>query len=148
MMSHFPHYQKGQASVPAREGHSATPECLRHYGKPDTEQPSLVTELVSNSGRPLSQLTREEYCAVHIAALAQAAVLEHERTKQLVTTHAAQPVVGARPEDEEPHASPQAPPRLASCNTLRHSFATRLLEAGYDLEPSRSCGGTAPSRRR
>lgn len=98
MMSHFHHYQttgqqqQQQQQVMPRS--SVSPDCLRNYGKPDQLQPTLVTELVDQAGRQVAQLTREEYCAVHIAALAEAAVREHERTKHLVGTHAVTAMAG------------------------------------------------------
>jgi len=75
LMSHFPHYQLRQ-NTPLN--HQAV--CLENYRHPEAHQPALVLELVEAVGRTIDSLTREEYCAVHIAALAESAVRQHKRT--------------------------------------------------------------------
>lgn len=101
MMSHFPHYQRGE-NVPL----SYTPNCLQNYGRENREQPPLMTELVHAVGRQVSQLSREEYCAAHIAGLAEAAVREHERTKHILGTHAVTAITARDSTTRETKAPP------------------------------------------
>jgi len=80
MMSHFKNYQAGKEL-------DANPQavCLRNYKKPN--QPALLSRLVSEKGRTLESLNPEEYCAAHLATLAESAVREyqldpHSKTKR------------------------------------------------------------------
>jgi hypothetical protein len=74
MMSHFKNYQQG---VPLKKNFMAV--CLRNYK--DLEQSPLLTEIVESKGRTVSSLTPEEYCAAHLATLAESAIREYERSK-------------------------------------------------------------------
>lgn len=73
MMSHFKNYQQG---LPLAKNPMAV--CLRSYGSPN--QSPLLSELVSNKGRTMESLNPEEYCAAHLATLAESAIREYERT--------------------------------------------------------------------
>jgi hypothetical protein len=75
MMSHFKNYQRGN---PLSD--DFMPVCLRNYGQPDALQSPLLMELAANHGRTVESLTKEEYCAAHLASLGEAAIREHERT--------------------------------------------------------------------
>jgi hypothetical protein len=108
MMSHFSHYSPGGAETKARH----TPECLRQYGQPTWQQPPRLVSWVEQVGKPLSQLTAEEYCAAHLAGLALSAIQEHERTQQLavnINTHAA-PILVAEHNATDEHLTRAAPP--------------------------------------
>ena len=71
MMSHFKNYQTGNPL-----GRDFMPNCLRNYGR--RQQPAALQELVKSHGRSIAGLTKEEYCAAHLASLGQAAVSEYE----------------------------------------------------------------------
>ena len=70
-----PHFWKK-----SRNPSSARPVCLRSYGK-HRQDPTLVQVVQTYApGRNVSSLTPEEYCAAHLATLAQTAVTEYHYT--------------------------------------------------------------------
>ena len=135
LMSHFAQYMKpsessSQFSLLSSSYDNA--ECLKNYGKPDSQQPPLVVELVLSAQKQLSQLTREEYCAAHIAGLATAAIREHERTVKLavkINSHAIDPIQANDSENaNEQHHHVAAPPHFfLNYNTLPHSIWELIL---------------------
>ena len=72
MMSHFKNYQVG---MPLSDNRSP-PVCLRNFGS--SEQPAMLTQLVSDKGLSVSDLSKEDYCAAHLASLAASAIHEFE----------------------------------------------------------------------
>jgi hypothetical protein len=72
MMSHFKNYQKGN---PLSE--DFFPVCLRSWGRKDAQHPSLL-DLVRRHNLTWDTLSKEEYCAAHLASLAESAVRQHE----------------------------------------------------------------------
>lgn len=80
MMSHFKNFQYGK-EVPQ----DFSPVCLRTYGEPD--QPPAIEAVVSRVGRTIDSLSKEEYCAAHLASLAGAAIDAHEQSKESKTAH-------------------------------------------------------------
>ena len=72
IMSHFKNYQTGNPL-----GADFMPNCLRTYGK--RAQHPLLVQTVQSQGRTIPSLTKEEYCAAHLASLGQAAVIEYEK---------------------------------------------------------------------
>lgn len=127
MMSHFSHYQQGLDTAPS----SDTPECLRNYGKSEELQPPLVTELVTAAGRLLESLSKEEYCAAHLAALAEAAVREHERTLQFkVAAHGVTVLAATRDGGSAAAVTHAAPPHwFVNYSELPHKIWETLLPA-------------------
>ena len=112
MMSHFP-------SKPRQKKRAAPPECLQKFGRPSWQQPPLVVAWVEKVGKAFSQLTREEYCAAHLAGLALAALQEHNRTQTLalnVKKHAVTVLQANGTEDALHHAAP--PHWFVNYNTL------------------------------
>jgi hypothetical protein len=81
LMSHFKNYQMGKSL-----SQSVVPNCLRNYQK--ESQSALVLELVARANATLSDLTREEYCAVYVASLAESAIRAQESTQHLKHKHA------------------------------------------------------------
>lgn len=79
LMSHFKNYQSGNPV-----GKRFSPNCLRNRGT--SNQPPLLKTLVEKHGRKISDLSKEEYCAAHLASLGQSAFEEHEREKGLSDT--------------------------------------------------------------
>jgi hypothetical protein len=73
MMSHFKNYQQGN---PLSKKFTAV--CLRNFGV--ERQPPLLLEIVESKGRTVDSLSPEEYCAAHLATLAESAIREFERT--------------------------------------------------------------------
>ncbi|KAL7565915.1 hypothetical protein ACA910_021499 [Epithemia clementina (nom. ined.)] len=70
--SHYGHIHDGHDTNQGR------PVCLRSYGKP-RQDPILLDVVHSRApGRNVSSLTAEEYCAAHLASLAQSAVAEYQ----------------------------------------------------------------------
>jgi hypothetical protein len=136
LMSHFPKYLRPSETSSQFSLLSSTQddsECLKNYGKPVSQQPPLVVELVETANKQLSQLTREEYCAAHIAGLATAAIREHERTMKLaiqINAHAIEPIRGIDGETStnEQYGYVAAPPHFfVNYNTLPHSIWEKLL---------------------
>lgn len=85
IMSHLKHvYVTPKQPLTIGDGKKQTkpkaegrPVCLRSYGKPN--QHPLIKYVVENvAGRNFTSLTKEEYCAAHLASLAQAAVQEYQ----------------------------------------------------------------------
>lgn len=73
LMSHF----KGSVVDPKSEptnvlGVKKTPKCLEAYGQ--SEQPTVLRELVQAQGRTVQSLSKEEYCAAHLASLSESAI--------------------------------------------------------------------------
>jgi hypothetical protein len=135
LMSHFPQYLRPSESLsqfsflPSTHDDS---ECLKNYGKPESQQPPLVVELIGKANKQLSQLTREEYCAAHIAGLATAAIREHDKTVKLavqINAHAVEPIRGNDGDaSNEQHNYIAAPPHFfLNYNTLPHSIWESFL---------------------
>jgi len=72
MMSHFKNYQMGNPL-----SSSFFPVCLRSFGKPNPNP--VLKSLVEAQGSTVDQLTKEEFCAAHLASLAESAVREHDK---------------------------------------------------------------------
>jgi hypothetical protein len=72
MMSHFKNYQKGN---PLSE--DFFPVCLRSWGRKDLQHPAFL-DLVKRHNTTWDALSKEEYCAAHLASLAESAVQEHD----------------------------------------------------------------------
>jgi hypothetical protein len=70
LMSHFKNFQTGNPL-----GADYMPNCLRNFGK--QRQESSLVQLVTTTGRSVASLSKEEYCAAHLASLGQAAVMFH-----------------------------------------------------------------------
>ena len=73
LMSHLSYLVKGDSAVE----NDPTPVCLRDYRK--ANQHSSLREVVAEAGRNVTSLTKEEYCAAHVASLAQSAIQEYNR---------------------------------------------------------------------
>lgn len=70
MMSHFKNYQKGK---PLSEDFS--PVCIRQIE--NEYQHPLLEGIVQAKGRTIESLSKEEYCAAHLAALCESAIQGH-----------------------------------------------------------------------
>lgn len=70
MMSHFKNYQKGK---PLSEDFN--PVCMRHAE--NEYQHPLLEAIVQAKGRTIESLSKEEYCAAHLAALCESAIQGH-----------------------------------------------------------------------
>lgn len=83
MMSHFKNYQKGN---PLSD--NFFPVCLRSFGRADDQDPILV-DFLAQHNTTWDALSKEEYCAAHLASLAEAALRQHESSAQSgsVTPH-------------------------------------------------------------
>jgi hypothetical protein len=55
---------------------NAAPVCGRNYGR--TLQPPMTVAIVTSKGRTMQDVTKTEYCAAHLAGLAESAVREME----------------------------------------------------------------------
>lgn len=76
MMSHFKNFQVGHPL--AKDFY---PVCLRDYG---TKRPNpVLRDLVEKQGTTVDQLTKEEFCAAHLASLAESAVRQHYALKAI-----------------------------------------------------------------
>ena len=135
LMSHFPQYVRPSESSSQYSLLSSThdeSECLKNYGKPDSQQPPLLLELVQTANKQISHLTKEEYCAAQIAGLATAAIREHDRTVKLavqMSSHAVEPIRGIDNEKmSDKHNYVAAPPHFfLNYNTLPHSIWESIL---------------------
>ncbi|GKY96638.1 hypothetical protein MPSEU_000623400 [Mayamaea pseudoterrestris] len=78
MMSHFKHYQFDQPQQQQPQAHNAV--CLRNYQKPLQQQPAKLLEMLTEKGLSVGDLSREDYCAAHLASLAGSAVDEYQST--------------------------------------------------------------------
>jgi hypothetical protein len=80
-MSHFRHYQFGKNDM------KYTPNCLRAMKSKTPPHPAF-TAVVESSGNAISDLTREEYCAAHLASLLSTALSQaHDAPRQHDTIH-------------------------------------------------------------
>jgi len=75
LMSHFHHYQLRQ-NVPW----NYQPACLEGYNNNGGADNAAVVEIVHSHNRTLDSLTREEYCAAHVASLGVSVLRQHHRT--------------------------------------------------------------------
>jgi hypothetical protein len=81
LMSHFRHYQFGKNDM------KYTPNCLRAMKSKAPPHPAF-TAVVEPTGKAISDLTREEYCAAHLASLLSTALLQaHDAPRQHDTIH-------------------------------------------------------------
>lgn len=75
IMSHFKNYQKGNPLAK-----DFVPNCLRNYG--EDNHPAILKELVTSvAGKTIDSLSKEEYCAAHLASLGEAVLWQHEHSK-------------------------------------------------------------------
>jgi hypothetical protein len=76
LASHFRNYQLDHPL-----SQDFMPACLQQYGQHNYIQPSpYLTHVVESQGRTLDSLTKEEYCAAHLASLAESAIAGYRRT--------------------------------------------------------------------
>jgi hypothetical protein len=81
LMSHFRHYQFGKNDM------KYTPNCLRALQSKAPPHPAF-TAVVEPTGKAISDLTREEYCAAHLASLLSTALSQaHDAPRQHDTIH-------------------------------------------------------------
>ena len=69
------HTNKGERTEPGKV-------CTRNYGNSPKNQPPTTMKIIEDSGKPLTEMTRTEYCAAHLAGLSLSAVQEHDRTSK------------------------------------------------------------------
>jgi len=74
MMSHFKNYQKGD---PLEE--DFFPVCIRHFE--NAVQHPLMQAFVQSKGRAIESLSKEEYCAAHLATLCESAIQGHRHAR-------------------------------------------------------------------
>jgi hypothetical protein len=76
MQSHLGKDEKAAAVAVAGGGWigNAAPVCGRNYGR--AEQPPMTVAIITSKGRSLQDVTKTEYCAAHLAGLAESAVRE------------------------------------------------------------------------
>jgi len=77
MMSHFKDFQVGHPL-----SQDFYPVCLRAFGRTNIERENpVMKDLVEAQGTTIDQLTKEEFCAAHLASLAESAIREHQALK-------------------------------------------------------------------
>jgi hypothetical protein len=137
LMSHFAHHQQpgrggGNAVVPR----NFQPDCLQGYATRtvvDTMTASnathkgILSELVRQAGKTMTDLSREEYCAAYIAAWCTAAVRQHGRSPSRSSSsssssghwiHPAVPIL----QGVDPDAMPPSDPSTTATTTAPHWF--------------------------
>lgn len=60
-------------------GRNYLPHCLRSYGT--AKQPEALTSLVNSKGKRVEDLSKEEYCAAHLATLGDTALHQYQQNK-------------------------------------------------------------------
>lgn len=130
IMSHFKNYLVGKQLSNSKMSVSNTPVCLRNYDS--ATQPQILLDLLAEQhpGKAVSDLSKHDYCAAHLASLAESAVREYKAQQDSQSSSA--PPVWFVNYEQLPHIIwERVLPQLLGSNFLTPQAIQRMKEVAH-----------------